>query len=67
MCTKKEIIIFFAGFETFHTLAHLLFYAYGLTIHLTWISVTPKLNLAAFIINLLIATGLFYWASQFKK
>jgi len=67
MATKKEVIIFFAGFETFHTLAHLLFFAYGLTFHLPWITVTPTLNLAAFIVNLLITTGLFYWASTLKK
>jgi len=67
MCTKKEVIVFFAGFEAFHTLAHLLFYAYGFTLHFPWINLTPRLNLAAFIINLLITTGLFYWASQIKK
>lgn len=67
MCTKKEVIIFFAGFETFHTLAHLMLYGFGITLKLPFMTMTPTWNLAAFVINLLIATGLFYWASQLKK
>ncbi len=67
MCTKKEVIIFFAGFEAAHTLAHLFFYAYGITISLPWMEMTSRWNLGFFIINLLITTVLFYWASRIKR
>jgi len=56
-----------AGAEAFHTFAHLVFFGYGLSFELPWITVTPKLNLIAFLINLLITVGLLYWASKIKN
>jgi hypothetical protein len=67
MCTKKEIIIFAAGAEAFHTFAHLVFFGYGISFKLPWMTVTPKWNLAAFLINLLITVCLLYWASKLKN
>lgn len=66
MCTKKEVVIFAAGAEAFHTFAHLVFYGYGLSFKLPWMTVTPKWNLVAFLINLTITASLLYWVSKMK-
>jgi hypothetical protein len=67
MCTKKEVVIFLAGVEAFHTFMHLVFYGYGITFKLPWMTVTSQWNLGAFLVNLLITVGLLYWASKVKK
>lgn len=67
MCTKKEVVIFLAGAEAFHSFAHVVMYGYNITFQLPWIHVTQNFQLAAFLINLAITVALLYWASKIRK
>lgn len=70
MCTKKEVIIFFAGAEAFHTFAHLMLTVSGLLpLHPHWLpfAITPQFNAFALAFNALITIGLLYWASRIRK
>lgn len=68
MCTKKEVLIFFAGFEAMHTIVHVLVYFYGLLpLKLPFFTLTPVLNVWAITINAVITAGLLVWASKLKK
>ena len=70
MCTKKEVIIFFAGAEAFHTFGHLMLEISGLLpLHPSWLpfALTPQLNAFAIAVNALITIGLLYWASKVRK
>ena len=63
MWTKKELILFLAGAEAFHTLSHI-FIAYLKILPIKFLSIkwTQQLNLFAIIANALITLGLIYWA-----
>ncbi|HRN78273.1 MAG TPA: hypothetical protein PLU71_03465 [Candidatus Dependentiae bacterium] len=66
--TQKEFIIFLAGAEAFHTLAHLYIALVGtLPIQFGGITITPQLNMFALIINAIITVGLLWWAQTMKK
>ena len=68
MCTKKHVLIFLAGAEAFHSLAHLLLaFANVLPLRIFGITLTPQLNIAAITLNAIIAVGLLWWASKVKK
>ncbi len=67
MWSKREIIIFFAGAEAFHTLVHIFFsFAVQLPIQVFTISLTPQLNMFAIVLNLIITIGLIWWANSLK-
>ena len=69
MCTKKEVLIFLAGAEAFHTLGHIVLSTSGLLpLHIAWLpwTFTPQLNIAAIAVNALITISLLYWASTLK-
>ena len=68
MCSKKNIIVFFAGAEAFHTLGHIIIGMSGmLPIKFFSILWTQNLNIVGIIINAVITMGLLYWASKLKK
>lgn len=61
----RDILIFLAGAEAFHTLTHLIFqFARVLPIKFFSINWTYQLNMWGIIINGLITVGLFWWISK---
>jgi hypothetical protein len=65
MWETRDIVIFLAGAEVFHTLSHILFnYSGTLPVHFWFINWTKQLNLWGIIINALITLGLFWWIAQ---
>jgi hypothetical protein len=64
MWSLRNIVIFLAGAEAFHTLVHMAFGASSiLPIKILFYTLTPQFNLIAIIINALITLGLIWWAS----
>ncbi len=60
--TTKDIIVFLAGAQTFHTLSHLVIGLDGaLPIKFFFINWTKQLNYMAIAINAVITAGLFWW------
>jgi len=67
MLSKRDIIIFFAGAEAFHTLVHILFSMAGtLPIKFFNFLLTPQLNMFAIVLNAIITIGLIWWAARIK-
>ncbi len=65
MYSKREWIIFFIGFEAFHTLSHLLISFNGvLPITFFGFTITKSFNMFAILINLVITIGLYIWAEK---
>ena len=65
MFTTKELVIFFAGAEAFHTISHILIgYLHILPIKLFSITWTQQLNFWAILINAVITALLLWWASR---
>ncbi len=65
MYSMREMIIFFAGAQAFHTFTHLAFMFSGALPLKVWgINFTPFLNLFAIIINGLSTVALLWWASS---
>jgi hypothetical protein len=67
MWSKRDIIIFLAGAQAFHTLSHMLLGVSG-SLPLRFFSITlgQNLNLIAIIINALATIGLLLWASRLQ-
>ncbi len=64
MYSLREIIIFCAGAQAFHTFTHLAFMFSGTLPMKVWgINFTPFFNLIAVIINALSTVALIWWAS----
>ena len=64
MYTTRELIIFLAGAQTFHTLSHIIImYTGSLPIKVFNFSWTKDWNLGAIIINMIITAALFWRAS----
>lgn len=67
MFSKREMIIFFAGAQTFHTISHIIMgYANVLPIQMFSINWTAQLNMYAIIINAVIMGALLWWAARTK-
>jgi hypothetical protein len=67
MWSKKDLIIFFAGVEAFHTLSHLMIAVSGtLPIQFFFITWTQPLNIIGIIVNGLVTIGLLWWASRLR-
>lgn len=65
MFSNKELVIFLAGAEAFHTLSHIfLCCMHILPLKLFTITWTKQLNRAAIVINAVITVGLLWWATQ---
>lgn len=64
----KDIVIFFAGAEAFHTLSHIfLAYAVKFPLDLNFTVLTATMNLWAIVINGLITIALLWWASRLHR
>jgi len=68
MFSKRDIIIFLAGIEFYHSFVHLMFALSG-TLPLTvfFITFTTQLNLLGLITHGLISFILLVWASRLKQ
>lgn len=65
MFSLKNVLIFFAGAEFFHTLSHILLpFFVKLPLETKIIYLTPTLNIWAIIINAIITLGLLWWAKK---
>ena len=68
MWTKREVVIFFAGVEAFHTFAHLEWSISGqLPIRVFGFTLTPGRNAWAIVVNALITAALLLWARRLKR
>lgn len=68
MCKLRDLVIFLAGAEFFHTLTHILLpYVIQLPLHMGFIEVTPAINLYATGINALITILLLWWACRLGR
>lgn len=64
----RDVVIFFAGAEAFHTLSHLLLaYVFKFPLDLNFIVLTATMNLWAIVFNGLITLALLWWASRLPK
>ncbi len=63
---KRDVIIFFAGVEAFHSITHLFLWATGQTLVIPLLVITPQWSMGSGIVNALITIGLLYWASKVK-
>lgn len=67
MLKLRDVLIFLAGAEFFHTLSHIILpYFVTLPIDIKFMMFTPALNVWAIILNALITIGLLWWASRLK-
>jgi len=64
--SKRDIVIFFAGIQTFHTLSHIAINYLGILPIELVINWTQQLNVLAIGINAIITLWLFWWASKLK-
>jgi hypothetical protein len=68
MWTKREVVIFFAGFEAFHTLSHLaLGFSGQLPMRVFGFNVTARINVWAVVVNAAITAVLLWWASKVRR
>jgi hypothetical protein len=68
MFSLKNVLIFLAGAQFFHTLSHILFpFVVELPLKTKIIYLTPTLNIWAIIINAIITLALLWWASKVKS
>ena len=66
----RDVVVFFAGAEAFHTLSHIGLGMSGLLpMSVSWfpVEVTPGLNAFAVVVNALVTCGLLYWAHRLTK
>lgn len=67
-CSKRDIIIFAAGAQAFHTLSHIIIYfSHTLPLQFFSYTFTAQMNSVAIVLNGLITVGLIYWAHCLKK
>lgn len=67
MFSFRDLIVFFAGAEFFHTLTHIfLNYFVVLPINFKFVVLTPTINIWAIVINAIITIILLWWATKLK-
>lgn len=67
MLKLRDVLIFLAGAEFFHTLSHIILpFFITLPIDLRFMVFTPSWNIWAIIINAAITVLLLWWASRIK-
>lgn len=67
MISLKNILIFLAGAEFFHTFVHIMFaYINRFPLDMKIVVLTSSLNTWGIIINALITIALLWWASRLK-
>lgn len=64
----RDVVIFVAGAEFFHTLSHI-FLAYGVQLPLStkWMVLTSRFNMWAILINAIITLLLLLWAKRLPR
>lgn len=68
MLKLRDVLIFLAGAEFFHTLSHIILpYFVSLPLQLSFMELTPNLNLIIIIINAIITILLLWWASRLSR
>lgn len=68
MIKLRDVIIFFAGAEFFHTFSHIILpFFITLPIHTTIIEVTNTINYVAIVINGIITLLLLWWATKLSR
>lgn len=67
MLKLRDVLIFFAGAEFFHTLSHIVLpYFISMPLNMGFMTFTPILNTWAIVINALLTIILLWWASRLK-
>lgn len=67
MFKLRDIIIFIAGAEFFHTLSHIFLPLFvNLPLNLSFMTLTPTLNIWTIIINAIVTVLLIWWGSRIK-
>lgn len=65
MCKLRDVVIFIAGAEFFHTLSHIILpYFITLPVDMKFMMFTPEWNHWAIIINAVITILLLWWAKR---
>lgn len=68
MCKLRDVIIFFAGAEFFHTINHIFLAIFAdFPIDLNVMVLTNKLNNCGILINAAVTILLLFWAWQLSK
>lgn len=68
MCSLRDVVIFFAGAEFFHTISHILLpYFITLPIDMKFMQFSVTFNYWAIAINAVITIALLWWAHKLKK
>ena len=68
MSRLRDIIIFIAGAEFFHTISHILLpFFISLPLHTSMIEVTSTVNVVAILINAIITVALLWWAKKLPR
>lgn len=67
MLKLRDVVLFFAGAEFFHTLSHIVLpYFISLPLNMGFMMFTPTLNIWAIVINAILTIILLWWASRLK-
>ena len=67
MSKLRDVVVFIAGAEFFHTLSHIFLpYFTGLPLHLKFMELTATLNAWIIVINAIITIALLWWASRLR-
>ena len=69
MCCKfRDVLIFLAGAEFFHTLAHIMIpYFVSFPMDMNFVVITSTMNNYAIVINAAITVSLLWWAGRVRK
>lgn len=68
MLKLRDVVIFFAGAEFFHTISHLILpYFISLPIDMKFMVLTSAINIKVVFINAIITIALLWWAYRLTK
>lgn len=68
MFSWRDLVVFLAGAEFFHTLSHILIgYFFTLPLDMKFMTLTPTMNMWAIVINGIITVVLIGWATRLQK
>jgi len=68
MCKLRDVVIFFAGAEFFHTISHIILpYFFTMPLNMSFMVLTTRLNCWAIAANAIITIALLWWAYKLRK
>lgn len=68
MFSGRDLVVFLAGAEFFHTLSHILIpYFFTLPLDMKFMTLTSMFNIWAIAINGIITVVLIWWAARLRK